>query len=749
MKRILFTASCLLTLLLISCSSEQLIDQTLDQQLDPYDLQIKEILDEAEILLSKSNSAQEMYDSFMSTKLPDIVAESYVREEDMGIRTTDGRVFIWDFKEDEDINDDIKHTDKTSSNISRDTNQSINSDRNVLLFWGFGAGAQKAAFMGILSKYSNSNIGFKTQYYDLTIDNLKRYMTSAGTVIIAAHGYHILKSHWTRTLDTVNIDNMFNFPESTKYHGGDGSIGYARSKTKKEWNLMVSDKFFESCEGSFPDNSIMLMASCEALAENDNRWNVLKNKNLGGLYGYDDVHHIGDEYADFDDITRMMLEGHNIGETILLSRTIWPFRELSFLNYRGDRNIAYVEKDYGSVAITMSVECDAGKYNLHIDPAPSTMRYNDNGEMKTSNGLFLFTAGGKHDITVYYPNLDTPEDFEGEQYNDRSYFLDDIYGTLAPYIKNIDLLNCKYLAVHNNPTSSTLGLRNLKSLKSISANNLLKIGIEAFKDCASLQVVNIPNCIFIDNNAFQNCQNIESIDIPKCNIIGNSAFQNCTALKNVSATNCTTLGTYSFSECKNLQSAQFPTVNTIGDRSFNKCFLLKNIDISEVREIGAIAFNNCFALQSLTLSYVETLGEYAFHQSGLSDISLPSVVTIGHYAFLSCENLKTVHFSDQLRKVIGGFHDLFNGCGKLETVYIPSEKIEMESSPVYVATLELATCDRWVYPYTLQYGISYTKYYVKASMYDKFWPKSREQSHMFDKKKCVHSENDIQIVIPY
>ena len=76
-------------------------------------------------------------------------------------------------------------------------------------------------------------------------------------------------------------------------------------------------------------------------------------------------------------------------------------------------------------------------------------------------------------------------------------------------------------------------------------------------------------------------------------------------------------------------------VTSIGDSAFYYKTSLTDVTIPDtVTKIGANSFYNCTALKSVSgAENVESVGNNAFYSSGLTDISLPSLVTVGDYSF--------------------------------------------------------------------------------------------------------------------
>ncbi|EAY16126.1 surface antigen BspA-like [Trichomonas vaginalis G3] len=149
----------------------------------------------------------------------------------------------------------------------------------------------------------------------------------------------------------------------------------------------------------------------------------------------------------------------------------------------------------------------------------------------------------------------------------------------------------------------------------------------AFRNCSQLNSFNssLANLRMIGYSAFKDCKNLNSMSFGYLNlVIYNNSFENCINLENV--TNMTDIPNECFSGCTKLSTIGIMEGATyIGVRSFENCISLENIIIpSSVEKISEYAFINCNNLKSITFS--ET--------NSLSNISINSIS--------GCESLKNI-----------------------------------------------------------------------------------------------------------
>lgn len=101
-----------------------------------------------------------------------------------------------------------------------------------------------------------------------------------------------------------------------------------------------------------------------------------------------------------------------------------------------------------------------------------------------------------------------------------------------------------------------------------------------------------------------------------------------------------------FAECKNLVSINLSNIVKISGYNgyqrygFENCTSLKNVVINPaMTEIGFQAFLNCTSLEEIDLRHIKTIYANAFKGSGVKDVDMTNVETIGEGAFIECKNL--------------------------------------------------------------------------------------------------------------
>lgn len=183
-------------------------------------------------------------------------------------------------------------------------------------------------------------------------------------------------------------------------------------------------------------------------------------------------------------------------------------------------------------------------------------------------------------------------------------------------------------------------LKEFKNLESVYFPELVTTPIRLFKDCTSLKYVSMPKWTGDGSGSetFVNCKSLtdESFDMPLFVKMVHSCFRNCTGLKNV---------------------PNMLNLTQVGDMSLQDC-------------------------------------------TGLTTLSFPEVITLGHSAFKGCTSLVFVDVGPKLDNPssVGGVrYSVFEGCTSLVTVILRPKTLQTLNNINAFTNTPIAAGEGYVY----------------------------------------------------
>ena len=194
-------------------------------------------------------------------------------------------------------------------------------------------------------------------------------------------------------------------------------------------------------------------------------------------------------------------------------------------------------------------------------------------------------------------------------------------------------------------------------------SGVTKIG-NSFPDLLSLEYVFIPNTVTTTTSSFSGCLNLKEVEFEpdsqlktlSTNLFSETGITSITIGKNV-----TSIANTAFRDCVNLKTVEFEEGGTEDLTIANGSTSYGSTQAEDLSD-GSLsygAFNGCIALEA---------------------IEFPARLTsIGHYAFVFCENLKSVTFEEGSRLTTIGAA-AFYGCA-FESFTIPAGVTSIANGP--------------------------------------------------------------------
>ena len=223
-----------------------------------------------------------------------------------------------------------------------------------------------------------------------------------------------------------------------------------------------------------------------------------------------------------------------------------------------------------------------------------------------------------------------------------------------------------------------------------------------FKNCHKLTDAVLPETVTrIGNYAFSDCSSLKDFNFHEgITFLGNSSFSG-TAITEVKLPSTLTEAAYSFNGSGITKASFAENTKTIPSFLFYNCYKLTDVSLPEtLTQINNYAFTNCSSLSTIELNEgLEKIGSNAFTATAITEITLPSTIKTGGYAFAksklekasfakgavsvptqmfgNCRQLREVTLPETI-KSINGY--AFENCVQLRSIELPSSLEKLESS---------------------------------------------------------------------
>ena len=229
----------------------------------------------------------------------------------------------------------------------------------------------------------------------------------------------------------------------------------------------------------------------------------------------------------------------------------------------------------------------------------------------------------------------------------------------------------------------------LQSVEFNSADAVLGEGI--FSSCTKLADVKLCEGVkALGKKMFQSCSALQSIELPQSLVsMGTYTFYKSglvsitipESVKHLGDADGETGTTDMFRDCKQLKSVVLPSnLSVIGGQTFYGSTSLSSVTYhgyqgegnslpQSVTALGNKAFSSTKALLQLDLPGVKETGDSIFAESGITQVSLPALETVGSKFFDKCASLESVTLNDSLTALAA---EMFTNCTSLKTIDLPS-----------------------------------------------------------------------------
>ena len=264
-------------------------------------------------------------------------------------------------------------------------------------------------------------------------------------------------------------------------------------------------------------------------------------------------------------------------------------------------------------------------------------------------------------------------------------------GVSATHDETLDTLVSKVLEISSGGGGGIypIGEDGLPTGDVVVPNGVVTLNKLPFNGNVNITSVSLPLTLTsISDNCFEDCTSLKSVNVPSgVTTIPAYCFSGCTRLTTVPPDNINEYKSYAFYKCSNLPTINIPSNCTLFEQySFAYCTKLKNITIEENARytLGEYSFAYCNGLTNDDISNliknVSTTSAYIFREcTGITNIEVNRIWT---GMFYGCTNLVSAKVLTTGASGSTGI-DVFNGCTKLQEVYLANNTKKIGASVFY------------------------------------------------------------------
>ena len=274
----------------------------------------------------------------------------------------------------------------------------------------------------------------------------------------------------------------------------------------------------------------------------------------------------------------------------------------------------------------------------------------DKDIVEQDNMRFELKDDGTYELTQYNLYI---EDADGNIYKGEGEAV-----TVPSEVEGKKVTSLQHNAFNNSPIKSIVLPDGIKAIPD-----------NTFMGCSLLTEITIPDSVTeIGDLAFEGCSKLAEIKIPSgVESLGERVFYKCEALTEITLpVTCKSVGKLCFYETS-LQSFTAQGLETVGLRAFDCCETLEVLDAPKLKRAEERAFWGCTSLTEIDTSELVYAGKDAFYNTGITELNLPNIETLGEAAFSGCDNLVKLTIGPDLKECEATF-----GYSNIEEVSIDS-----------------------------------------------------------------------------
>lgn len=228
----------------------------------------------------------------------------------------------------------------------------------------------------------------------------------------------------------------------------------------------------------------------------------------------------------------------------------------------------------------------------------------------------------------------------------------------APNIERIEDLGLNYsnLTELDLPKLTYAGYASFSENKYLAKAKMPSLNIvpdSAFNSCYRLEEVELDSAVELEDCAFERCWFLKDVYAPDVETMGDMGFTYCDNLREISLPNLIRMdGIYNFKWCSTLTKIDLPKLQNIPEQTFMYCYMLSDINMPKVEQIGYQAFYDTYSLGNIQFDSLKVLGDEVFVNSSISALSAPELETIGNKVFPYFDTMWDTYSANPSLKVL-------------------------------------------------------------------------------------------------
>ena len=290
----------LLGVVVVSCNKDK--DELTEEQIRIVLANAEVVMDNVSQIYKASETVEEMAQHLDEIKAMANVEDAWREESTICVKIIDGGIITYSLYPRDEMN---YTTICEKLPVIKNANTTHNKGKRacVVVQWIYddGMGDSYSRTSQIASELNRR--GYSCEFVlgeqfttDFICDSLPNY----DVVLLLTHGDYVNGQHWITTGESYGsfMANLYHayyrLWKDDLMQIGTPQKEMRNGELSEYYYLRLSEKYLQkNISKNFPNNSLMFAISCKLLEGNQSMWEILREKNLGCFFGYDDNIHAG------------------------------------------------------------------------------------------------------------------------------------------------------------------------------------------------------------------------------------------------------------------------------------------------------------------------------------------------------------------------------------------------------------------------------------------------------------------------